>query len=270
MPFVPPVLKTKEAIDRSVEEAWAIEAQVEEMVNKTYKLAYDAAKASAEARVKVLEAEAAAYWKELLAKLAAMANAPKDPAAEAAAKAAEPYFKLQLRVADSVAHYNLQASGLIETAKQQVAFAFKLANEANFEQANGGAEMALRKMIQAHGLVDDALLKEGQAKKIYKLAQSLNSSIPAYMNAAQQAAIHVLATFSGLQLDEHSKRKKNPFSKKTKESHSNDASETDMVVHDSEVAMTQSEKGLQAVGSALDDLSAQIAKATAAMQKQKH
>merc|ERR1719213_216068 len=200
------------------------------MVKDTYKLAYDAAKASAEAKVKVLEAEAAAYWKELLAKLAAMANAPKDAAAEAAAKAAEPYFKLQLRVADIVAHYNLQASTLIETAKQQVALAFKLANEANYEQANGGSEMALRKMIQAHGLVDDANLKEGQAKKIYKLAQSLNSSIPAYMNAAQQAAIHVLATFSGLQVDAQSKKKKNPFAAKKKENGS-DPSEADLVVH---------------------------------------
>merc|ERR1719161_2972630 len=178
LPHVPPVLKSKEEIDKSVDEARAIEAQIKEMVNGTYKVAYDAAKASAEARVKVLEAEAAAYWKELLAKLAAMANAPKDAAAEAAAKAAEPYFKLQLRVADIVAHYNLQASTLIETAKQQVALAFKLANEANYEQANGASEMALRKMIQAHGLVDDANLKEGQAKKIYKLAQSLNGSIP--------------------------------------------------------------------------------------------
>merc|ERR1719213_1483136 len=206
------------------------------MVKDTYKLAYDAAKASVEAKVKVLEAEAAAYWKELLEKLAAMANAPKDAAAEAAAKAAEPYFKLQLRVADIVAHYNLQAGTLIETAKQQVALAFKLANEANYEQANGGSEMALRKMIQAHGLVDDANLKEGQAKKIYKLAQSLNSSIPAYMNAAQMAAIHVLATFSGLQLDTQSHKKKNPSATKTKEklSGNNTASEADVVVHNSE------------------------------------
>merc|ERR1740127_234164 len=101
--------------------------------------------------------------------------------------------------------------------------------------------MALRKMIQAHGLVDDALLKEGQAKKVYKLAQSLNSSIPAYMNAAQQAAIHVLATFSGLQVDMQSKKKKIPFATKTKERLSKDASETDLVVHNSEVAMTRAD-----------------------------
>ncbi len=42
-----------------------------------------------------LKAEAAAYYAQLLAKLAALANPPKNPAAEAAAKAAMPYFKAQ-------------------------------------------------------------------------------------------------------------------------------------------------------------------------------
>jgi hypothetical protein len=266
LPHMPPVFKGKEAVDKSLVDARAVEAEVKKMVDETYKLAYDAAKASAEAEVKNLEAEAAAYWKELLAKLAAMANKPSDPAAEAAAKAAEPYFKLQLRVADIVAHYNLQATTLIETAKQMVALAFKTANQANFEQANGESEMALRHMIQAHGLVDDANLKKAQAKKIYKLAQSLNGSIPAYMNAAQQAAIHVLATFSGLQLDSQSQQtaKKNPFAAKTKDKSTNKASEADVVVHNSEKALAKADQGLRAVGKALDDLDGQIASATAA------
>merc|ERR1719460_1383256 len=55
-------------------------------------------------------------------------------------------------------------------------------------------------MIQAHGLVGDANMKEAQAKSLRKLADSLNRSIPNYQNAAMQAAIHVMATFSGLQL----------------------------------------------------------------------
>lgn len=266
LPYVPPVLKTKEAIDKAVVDARAVEVEVKEMVNETYALAYDSAHAAAEAKVKVLEAEAAAYWKELLAKLAAMANAPKDAAAEAAAKAAEPYFKLQLRTAEIVAHYNLEASTLIATAKQMVALSFKLANEANYEQANGGAEMALRKMMQAHTLVNDANLKKDQAKKIYKLAQSLNASIPSYMNAAQMAAIHVLATFSGIQLGALSLKKKNPFAAKPKMAKPGSvASEADMVVHNSESAMASADKGLRAVGSALDELSAQVAAANAAI-----
>merc|ERR1719321_1523832 len=233
------------------------------LLEEVKKKAYEAAEKAAIAKVKELEKEAEAYWQELLAKLAAMANKPKDAAAEAAAKAAEPYFKLQLRVAEIVAHYNLEASTLVETAKQMVALAFKTAAEANYEQANGGSEMALRKMIQAHGLVDEANLKEAQAKKIYKLAQSLNASIPAYMNAAQQAAIHVLATFSGIQVDMQSRKKKNPFATSTKEKHS-EASEADKVVYNSEVAVKEADKGLRAVGIALDELSTQIAAATAA------
>merc|ERR1719399_2715324 len=46
----------------------------------------------------------------------------------------------------------------------------------------------------------DAPLKAEQAKKLRKLAESMNTAIPNYQNAAQQAAIHVMATFSGLQL----------------------------------------------------------------------
>jgi len=54
--------------------------------------------------------------------------------------------------------------------------------------------MAQRLMIQAHGAIGDAQLKEDMAKKIYKLAQSLNDAVPSYQLAAQQAAVHVLAT----------------------------------------------------------------------------
>lgn len=267
MPMVAPVLASAKAVDKSVEEAKKIEAEVKKLVEDTYKLAYDAAKKAAEARVKILEAEAAAYWKELLAKLKAMANKPKDAAAEAAAKAAEPYFKLQLRVAEIVAHYNLEAETAVEAAKQMVALAFKLANQANIEQAQGESEMGLRHMIQAHMLVDEANAKEDQAKKIYKLATSLNASIPAYMMAAQQAAVHVLATFSGIQLDSQTRQKKNPFAGKTKDKpDSNAPSEADMAIHVSENSMAEADKGLHAVGTALNELSAQIASARAATE----
>merc|ERR1719160_229930 len=114
-------------------------------------------------------------------------------------------------------------------------------------------------------LVDEANVKKDMAKKVYKLAQSLNASVPAYMMAAQQAAVHVLATFSGIQLDSQNRLKKNPFAAKTKDSSDNKASEADIVVHDSETKMTESEKGLRAVGIALDELSDQITSATSAV-----
>merc|ERR1719321_2601004 len=140
------------------------------LLEEVKKKAYEAAEKAAIAKVKELEKEAEAYWQELLAKLAALANAPKNAAAEAAAKAAEPYFKLQLRVAEIVAHYNLEVETAVEAAKQMVALAFKLANQANIEQAQGESEMGLRHMIQAHMLVDEANVKEDLAKKVYKLA----------------------------------------------------------------------------------------------------
>merc|ERR1719231_2176036 len=44
-----------------------------------------------------------------------------------------------------------------------------------------------------------ATVKNGEAVKIRKLAESLNASIGNYQQAAQQATVHTLATFSGLQ-----------------------------------------------------------------------
>merc|ERR1719321_450232 len=110
------------------------------LLEEVKKKAYEAAEKAAIAKVKELEKEAEAYWQELLAKLAALANAPKNAAADAAAKAAEPYFKLALRTGDLVNHYNTQANDLVKTAKQMVSEAFKNANLANVEQANGQSE----------------------------------------------------------------------------------------------------------------------------------
>jgi hypothetical protein len=47
-------------------------------------------------------------------------------------------------------------------------------------------------MIQAHGAIADAQLKEDTAKKVYSLAESLNSAVPSYQKAAQEAALAVL------------------------------------------------------------------------------
>jgi len=199
--YVPPTVANMQAAQAELAAALQHEAETKKVLEETHAKAYAAAKASAQAKVNQLKAEAAAYYAQLLAKLAALANPPKNPAAEAAAKAAMPYFKAQLHTTVMVLNYNLKANELVTVAKSEVALAHKMAGQANYDQAAGNAEMALRKMIMAHGLIGDAQLKEDQAKKVYKLARELNQNIPAYANAAQQAAVAVLATFSGLQLD---------------------------------------------------------------------
>lgn len=256
LPEVQPVLDNEKATEESLKIALENEEKMKLLIEETRKKAFDEAKKSAEEKVKQLEAEALAYWKELLAKLAALANPPPDPAAEAAAKAAEPYFKLALRTGAIVAHYNQVASEMVAQAKGMVKLAFQVANQAKIEQANGDAEMALRHMIQGHMLVTQANLKEGGAKKIYKLAMSLNSSIPAYQMAAQQAAIHVLATFSGIQMDAITKRR-NPF--KGKKANGATPSEADQVIHTAEKSQAEADKQLKHLGSELESLSASIA-----------
>lgn len=113
--------------------------------------------------------------------------------------AAKPYIDTELHVTEMVLRYNTKATETVTAAQSMVNQAFTLAREANYEQAAGNAEMAQRKMIQAHMLVSNANLQEATAKNLRKLAESLNSSIPAYTRAAQMAAIHVQATFTGLQ-----------------------------------------------------------------------
>lgn len=157
--------------------------------------AYAAAKASAEAKVAELKAGGAAYYAELLAKLNAKASAgPMNPKAAAAAKAAGPYMALVLQCLGVVAGYNLYAQKLLWAGKAQVKTAFAFANVANQMQGAGNSEMAMRKMLQAHGLVADAGLKEGLAKNVYKLAREINAAIPEFQKAAQEMAEHVLAT----------------------------------------------------------------------------
>jgi len=169
------------------------------LADETRRKAYANAKEAALVKVEALKKDAGSYYQELLDQLAALAN-PKDPKTEAANKAAMPYYEVELRTMSMVLQYNLKAQTLVVQAKEMVIQGHSLADQANVEQANGKSEMAMRHMIQAHGCMVKAQMMEDQAKKIYKLATELNSSVPTYQMAAQQAAAHVLATFSGLQL----------------------------------------------------------------------
>lgn len=263
MPDYPPVKENMEAVKKQLALALAEEEKVKKLYEEAKKIAYDTAKAEAEKKVKQLEKEAQEYWEALLAKLAALANKPEDAAGAAAAKAAMPYFKLALRTGELVAFYTLQSEQLVAAAKQMVKLAFNLAQGANIKQANGFSKEALQDMIQAHGLVRDANLKEGQAKKIYKLAQSLNSSIAAYKVAAEQMAVHVMATFSGLQLGAKTRRK-NPFGKGAALGADAQAAET---IHIAEVTDGKADEALRQCGADLEELSKSLQAANKQLEK---
>jgi len=174
--------------------------KAEDLAENTRRESYAHAKEAALLKLEDLKKDAGSYYQELLDQLAALANPKPDPKTEAANKAAMPYYEVELRTMAMVLQYNLKAQQLIVQAKKTVTLGHSLAAKANVEQATGNAEMAMRLMIQAHGCMVTAQQMEDQAKKLYKLATELNSSVPTFQMAAQQAAAHVLATFTGLQL----------------------------------------------------------------------
>ena len=93
-----------------------------------------------------------------------------------------------------VAQYSAKAKEVAGHAESAVAAAHALAKKANeWQKQQGGSIMASRYMIQAHGLMGTANIKEGLAKRLWSLARELNQNIPVYQAAARQAAAAALA-----------------------------------------------------------------------------
>jgi len=231
----PEAEKAKKILD----DALALEQKTIKLRDTIEKKAYDAAFKAATTRFAKLQAEGKAYFASLLTALKAkIGTKPSNAKLEAAAKAAKPYFEMALRLGEIVFNYNTKAQELVTQAMGMVALAHKNAATANVDQTQGNTVMAQRLMIQAHQLIGGALLKEGQAKRLRKLAESLNMSIPNYQNAASQAAIHVLKTWVGLQISATVKR--NPFKAKVEENPAHDALDAITGLHDEACSMGSS------------------------------
>jgi len=167
--YLPPVISQTQASAKSAAVAVDFGQKTKDVVAQTDALAYAAAKASAEAKVADLKAGAAAYYQELLAALHAKAGGPKNPKFAAASAAAKPYFALEQQTLGVVATYFIWCNDLLAKCKAVVKAAFGIANEANLLQAQGKSELALRKMVQAHGMIVKANEEETLAKQVYKL-----------------------------------------------------------------------------------------------------
>jgi hypothetical protein len=198
--YGPQAAASEAAAQASLKQALASEAQVKQVLATVDAESYKAAAAGAAKEVKKLEGEAKKYYQSLLAKFRALADPGPPTAAEAAAKAAQPYIDVELRVGALVQYYNEQAIATITAAQATAMQAKIIATQAQGEQTAGIVDMAQRHMMQAHMLVGAANLKKQEAFKVRKLAESLNMSIPSYQRAAQMAAAHALATFTGLQM----------------------------------------------------------------------
>jgi len=198
--YLPAAQQSEAAAKASLDQALAYEAEVKGILKSVDEHAYKAAQVAATKEVQKLEGEAKKYFYSLLAKFRALADPGPPTAADAAAKAAQPYIDVELRVGALVQYYNEKAIADIAQATQNAATAKNIALAAQGEQAAGIVDMAQRHMMQAHMLVGAANMQKAGAYAVRKFAESLNMSIPSYQRAAQQAAIHALATFSGLQV----------------------------------------------------------------------
>jgi len=198
--YAPQAAASEAAAKASLDQALAYEAEVKKILATVDAHAYKAAQAGAEKEVSQLEAEAKQYFQSLMAKFKALAEPGPPTAGQAAAKAAQPYIDVQLRVGALVLYYNEKATATIAEATANAMQAKTIAAQAQGEQAAGIIDMAQRHMMQAHMLVGAANMKKQEAFKVRKLAESLNMSIPSYQRAAQMAAEHALATFTGLQI----------------------------------------------------------------------
>jgi hypothetical protein len=198
--YGPQATASEAAAKADLQKALAYEAEVRKILETVDAHSYKAAQIGAAKEVAQLEGEAKAYFQSLMAKFKALAEPGPPSAAQAAAKAAQPYIDVELRVGALVLYYNEKAAAEIATANMAAMSAHSIAVQAQGEQAAGIIDMAQRHMMQAHQLIGTANLKKAGAVNIRKLAESLNMSIPSYQRAAQMAAEHALATFTGLQM----------------------------------------------------------------------
>jgi len=244
--YGPQAAASEAAAKASLTQALAYEAEVKNILATVDEHSYKAAQAAAKKEVAKLEAEAKKYFASLLAKFRALADPGPPTAAQAAAKAAQPYIDVELRVGALVQYYNEKAIAEIAAAQNCAFQAKSIAATAQAEQTAGVIDMAQRHMMQAHMLVGAANLKKAGAYKIRKLAESLNMSIPSYQRAAQMAAAHALATFSGLQMGD--KAHVEMHRKVTESSH-----EVEQGLTALEATLAETSKALEAVNLALPE-----------------
>lgn len=197
--IVPQVNAAEAQAQASLTEALSWQKKAETLINGVQARAYFSAKNVAQAESDKYFAEAATYYNQLVATENAKADDDGDARSQAAAKAAEPYVKVQLRAAAMVEAYNKQATDTLNLARNIVGQAVSIAYTAQREQAYGNGVMAQRHMMQAHQLIGAAKVKKELAMRIRQLVESINTSIPSYQQAAQNAATHALAVFVGLQ-----------------------------------------------------------------------
>jgi len=111
------------------------------------------------------------------------------PLAEAAVRAAKPYYNIMNKAISMGNLYEAQAHTLQDAAQSLQEQSRTTASQAVAYQQAGYGDMAAKLMAQAKGMLNEAVAKDAQAKKDFAVAEGVRKQVPNYQaNAALASA----------------------------------------------------------------------------------
>lgn len=157
--------------------------EIREIPKKAAELAAEEAKKEVQAEVQ----EAADHVAIIHARLAGPGL--PVPLAEAAVRAAQPYYNVMNKAIAMGNLYEQSAHNLQDQAQSLQEQSREVASQAVLYQQGGYGDMAAKMMAQAKGMLADAQAKDAQAKKDFAVAEGVRKNVPNYQaNAAAASA----------------------------------------------------------------------------------
>merc|ERR1719424_2175367 len=145
--------------------------------------------AAAEAK-RIIQAEVNDAASKVAIVKARLGGPPKPvPLAEAAVRAAKPYYSVMNKAIASGNLYEQSAHTLQDQAQTLQEQSRTIASQAVGYQTAGYTDMAQKLMAQAKGMLNDAQSKDAQARQDFAVAERVRKSVPNYQaNAAAASA----------------------------------------------------------------------------------
>lgn len=115
------------------------------------------------------------------------------PLAEAAVRAAQPYYAVMNKAIAMGNLYEQSAHSLQDQAQSLQEQSRDVAGQAVRYQMAGYGDMASKMMAQAKGMLSDAQSKDAQARKDFSVAEGVRKNVPQYQTAAAAASARATA-----------------------------------------------------------------------------
>jgi len=115
------------------------------------------------------------------------------PLAEAAVRAAQPYYNVMNKAVAMGNLYEASAHSLQDQAQSLQEQSRDVAGQAVRYQMAGYGDMASKMMAQAKGMLSAAEAKDAQARKDFSVAEGVRKSIPSYQASAAAASARATA-----------------------------------------------------------------------------